>query len=103
MITHIVLLKPKGETTEQEIDAALEGIRKLQDSIPVILNVRVGKNLNGYSEKNKGYTHGFTMRFANKDDLGVYAVSPIHRAAGNELRRVCESIIDFDLPIAPYE
>jgi hypothetical protein len=37
------------------------------------------------------------MHFAGKEQLDIYAVNPVHLAAGAELNRVFCNIIDFDI------
>lgn len=98
MITHIVLLQPKSEVTEEQLATALAHVRDLQQIIPGILSVQAAKNLNASGEKNKGYTHGFVMQFVDGEALSAYAPHPAHKKVGAELRSVSQSIIDFDIP-----
>ncbi len=42
MLTHIVLLQPKAEVTEDEITAALDHVKALQQAIPGIVMCRRG-------------------------------------------------------------
>ncbi len=94
MITHVVLLQPKEETTSEELAAALQLVKTLQQQIPEILDVQTGTNL---SSHHQGYTHGFVMHFADEEHLHAYAPHPLHRVVADELVRLCASIIDFDL------
>lgn len=94
MITHVVLLKPKSEVADDEITAALDHVHALQNAIPGIVSMQVGKNLSSY---NQGYTHGFVMQFANAEDLKAYAPHPVHQIVSKELQGISQSIIDFDL------
>jgi len=93
MITHIVLLQPEPEITTEEIHAALSHVEALQHSIPGIIDVQVGENLSA----NQQYTYGFVMRFTDMEHLKGYAPHPSHRVVSDELRRICSSIIDFDM------
>ena len=95
MLTHIVLLKPKAEITEDEIGAALDHVQTLQQVIPGIVSVEAGKNLN--ESNNQGYTHGFVMHFIDAEHLKAYAPHPAHQVVSEELLRISESIIDFDI------
>lgn len=94
MITHIVLLQPKAETTPDEIRTVLGQVQSLPQSIPGILDVQIGGNL---SANHRGYTYGFVMHFMDKQHLKDYAPHPAHRVVSNELLRLCSSIIDFDI------
>ncbi|EFH85373.1 Dabb family protein [Ktedonobacter racemifer] len=96
MITHVVLLKLKPRTTEEQASAALKRIEDLRNVIPEISDVTLGANLNT-SQAYCGYTHGFVMHFENESALKVYAENPTHQEAGAGLVAISESIIDFDL------
>jgi antibiotic biosynthesis monooxygenase (ABM) superfamily enzyme len=94
-ITHVVLLQLKPETTEEQVLAALEHVQELQQKIPGIISVHVGKNLN--TTHNQGYTYGFVMQFETLGHLRAYAPHPDHRVVGSELESMSQSIIDYDI------
>lgn len=94
MITHVVLLRPRTETTEQDLRSALEHVQALKDAIPGIVAVTTGAN---HSSFNQGYTHGFIMEFTDESHLQQYATHAAHEPVSMELLRLCESIIDFDV------
>lgn len=94
MVTHVVLLQPKSETSENEIAAALEHVQALQDAILGIVDVQAGKNL---SDFNQGYTYGFVMKFVDAEHLKAYAPHPAHQSVSQELLHICQKIIDFDI------
>ena len=94
MITHVVLLQPKPETTEDEITIALKHVQALKQAIPGIVDVQTGKNLSSY---NQGHTHGFVMRFVDAEHLKAYAPHPAHQKVSQELQRISQRIIDFDM------
>jgi len=94
MITHIVLFQPKAGTTLEEITNALDQVQALQQVIPGIIEVEAGENL---SVKHQGYTYGFVMKFVDEEHLRAYAHHPAHRVVSDEFRRICSSIIDFDV------
>lgn len=94
MITHVVLLQPKAETSSEEINVALKQVQALQAVIPGIIDVQIGEN---NSTNHQGYTHGFIMNFVDSDHLKAYAPHPAHRVVSDELVRICRSIIDFDI------
>ena len=98
MITHVVLLQPKSEVTEEQLQTALAHVEELQQTIPGIISVQAHRNLNANNEKNKGYTYGFVVQFADIEALNAYAPHPAHKVVGAELRSVSQSIIDFDIP-----
>lgn len=94
MITHVVLLHPKTEISTEEINAALKQVQALQEVIPGIIAVEIGENR---SKNHQGYTYGFVMRFVDREYLKAYAPHPAHHIVSNELVRICQSTIDFDL------
>jgi Stress responsive A/B Barrel Domain len=94
MIAHIVLLKPKAESTHQEMKHVLDQVRTLQHTIPGIVDVQSGENI---SEKHQGYTFGFIMRFVDEAHLKAYAPHPAHLPVSEAIRRACSHVIDFDL------
>jgi Stress responsive A/B Barrel Domain len=95
MLTHVVLLKPRAEIAEDEIMVALAHVQALQQVISGIVSVEAGKNLN--ESNNQGYTHGFVMRFTDREHLKAYAPHPAHQMVSEELLRISQSIIDFDV------
>jgi len=95
MLSHVVLLKPKAEVSQAEITIALEHVKALQQEIPGIVSVQAGENLN--SSNNQGYSYGFTMQFENEEIFKGYAPHPAHKPVSEELQRICQSIIDFDI------
>ncbi len=97
MITHIVLLQPKSETSDEELAAVLERVRALQQVIPGIVAIAAGKN---HSMYHRGFTHGIIMRFVDEAHLQAHHPHPAHLAVVEELDRLCRQTIDFDLPEA---
>jgi len=94
MISHVVLLQPKAEATEEEIMTVLSHVQELQQRIPGIIETRVGKNL---SMNHQGYVYGFVMCFVDAEHLKAYAPHPAHQGVSKELQTLCQSIIDFDI------
>lgn len=97
MILHAVWLEPKPETTEEELLAVLERVKQLKELIPGIVDIQAGKNVNQF---NQGYTYGFLMRFTDEEALKAYSPHPAHKAVSPELRRLCTTLLNFDLPEA---
>ena len=95
MVTHVVLLQPKPETTAEELAAALERVQALQQVIPGIVAISVGQNR---SEYHRGFTHGIIMHFVDEAHLNTHHPHPAHQAVVEELDRLCQQTIDFDLP-----
>ncbi len=98
MIAHIVLLQPKPEATGEELAAFLERVRALQQAIPGIISISAGENR---SEYNRGFTYGVIMHFVDEAHLMAHHLYPAHLAVVEELDRLCQQTIDFDLPDDP--
>src|SRR5260370_24433360 len=88
MISHVVLLQPKAEATEEDITTVLSHVQDLQQSIPGIVETRVGRNL---SVNHQGYVYGFVMRFVDAEHLKAYAPHPAHQLVSEELQNICKS------------
>jgi quinol monooxygenase YgiN len=97
MIIHIVLLQPKSETSDEELATILERVRALQQVIPGIVAISAGKN---HSMYHRGFTYGIIMRFVDEAHLQAHHPHPAHLAVVEELDRLCQQTIDFDLPEA---
>ena len=98
MIAHIVLLQPKPGITDDELATFLEHVRVLQQAIPGIVAISVGKNRSIY---NRGFTYGVIMHFVDEAHLEAHHLHPAHLAVVEELDRLCQQTIDFDLPDDP--
>jgi antibiotic biosynthesis monooxygenase (ABM) superfamily enzyme len=95
LITHIVLLQPKPETTPEEMEAVLEQVKALKGKIPGLIQVQAGANQHN---AHQGYTYGFVMRFTDEEHLKAYSPHPAHRAVSPELRRLSTYLLNFDIP-----
>jgi len=95
MITHVVLLRPKVSTSNEQLTAFLERVLTLQAVIPGVLSISAGENRSVYHE---GFTHGIIMRFVDEAYLQGHHSHPAHVAIVTEMDRLCRQSIDFDLP-----
>ena len=43
------------------------------------------------------YNNGFVMRFVDAEHLKAYAPHPAHQVVSEELQRISQKIIDFDI------
>jgi hypothetical protein len=95
MIAHVVLLQPKSETSDDEMMPVLDRVQALQQVIPGIFAISTGKNLSAF---HSGFTYGVIMHFEDEVPLKAHHPHPAHVAVVEELERLCERIVDFDLP-----
>ncbi|HWO95133.1 MAG TPA: Dabb family protein [Bacillus sp. (in: firmicutes)] len=96
MVEHIVLIKFSKETTEAQKDELIHRTLKLKDVIPGIVDLQQGRN---FSERNKGYEIGLTVRFENKEALENYGPHPKHQEIVSYLKEIGVEdtiVIDFE-------
>lgn len=94
MITHIVLLQPRAGVSDDEMAALLQHVEALRESVPGIVLISTGKNRSAYHQ---GYTYGIIMHFIDEAHLDAHHPHPAHVAVVEELDRLCERSIDFDI------
>jgi len=94
MIIHTLLLQPKPETTKEEMQSVLARVKALKDKIPGLVDIQADENRN---TSNQGYTYGFIMRFVDQEHFQAYFPHPEHKAVSPELRRLCTSLLNFDI------
>ncbi len=58
----------------------------------------VQKNIRDRSAYHRGFTHGIIMHFIDEAHLNAHHPHPAHQAVVEELDRLCQQTIDFDLP-----
>src|SRR5438046_2919424 len=95
-IMHVVLFKWTDEATPAAIHAALQALRGLTDRVPGVLEITCGPN---FSDRNKGWTHGLVVRFADRAALEGYIPHPEHQAVVHEHI----SPIRADILVVDYE
>jgi hypothetical protein len=96
MIEHIVLLKLKPNTTEQQVQTLTNELLKMAAQIPGIEHISAGMN-NSPEGKNHGYTYGFIVRFTDAAARDAYLPHPVHRQVATQyLRPIAEDVLVFD-------
>lgn len=84
MIRHIVLLKARPDLRPGELEAVFAELAALRKVLPGMLAMSAGPDLSPEGIA-RGYTHGFTMDFADAAARDAYLVHPDHKAAGARL------------------
>lgn len=98
MIRHILLLKPRTDTTPQQLESARQAILGLVGRIPGLLNCHWGNNV-APADRRDGFELGFSMDFSDRASLDAYGPHPEHKAAAALVRAACERILVFDLAL----
>lgn len=85
MIRHIVLVRFRGDVTDEEKADVFERLRALQDHLPGVLDFRSGSNVSPESHLLRGYNDLFWFDFADAKARDIYLDDPQHKAAGAHL------------------
>jgi hypothetical protein len=97
LIQHIVLVKWKPGTTEEEILAAFGDARRLLEQIPSVRNLTLGRNR---GESDHGFTHALIVNLANEEALRSYLEHPTRlRYVKDTMRPLEEQRIEIDVPV----
>ena len=95
MVIHVVLVKPKESASLEEIQSVLDQAKALKEIIPGIVEVEAGKNV---AKHQGGFEYGLVMRFDTMEHLQAYLPHPAHLAVVKEIVRLCDTLVEFDLP-----
>lgn len=79
LLRHVVLIKFKEGTSQEDIAKVEEAFHALEDKIPEIKDYEWGIN-NSPEGADKGFTHCFFVTFASEEDRAVYLPHPDHKA-----------------------
>ncbi len=88
-VVHTVLLRFQSNLPAETIEDLFQQLRELQRKIPGILTFSGGP----YSSPeglNRGYTHGFVMRFADEASRDAYLPHPEHQRVVERLLPLLE-------------
>jgi Lhr-like helicase len=95
VIQHIVLLKWKPETTDEQITAAFEQSQVLVRDIDNVERVTLGRNR---ARDDHGFTHALIVRLSD-DDLPGYLAQPVReRYISDVLGPIEDERIEIDIP-----
>jgi len=75
-ILHVVIVKWKADSTVQQQQAAIDGIRKMTADVPGVKNIWVKKQKVQPAE----YNTAFAIEFENKAAFDAYTNSAAHKA-----------------------
>ncbi len=90
MIKHVVMWKFK-ENTEKEMDEFLEGLKSLENQIPEIKSMQVGKNID-----NDEYDAILISEFESVEDMNKYKTDPRHVKVSNMCKEIRTKRTAFD-------
>jgi hypothetical protein len=97
LIQHIVLVKWKPGTTEEEILEAFGDARRLLEQIPTVRNLTIGRNR---ADSDHGFTHALIVNLANEAALRSYLEHPTRlRYVEERMQPLEEQRIEIDVPV----
>lgn len=93
MVHHVVLFRFRGDLPDGAIASVFEELRGLRQTIPGITGFQGGAyhSPEGLSQ---GFTHGFTMTFADAAARDAYLPHPSHQAVVERLLPMLEGGLD---------
>jgi hypothetical protein len=97
-VKHIVLLKFKEGTTEEQTAKFFEDLLDLSETVPGIDDYVSGTNCSTEGSS-QGLTHGFIMTFANIAARDAYLVHPEHERFKAMALTIVESLMIFDFEV----
>ncbi|MDI1351711.1 MAG: Dabb family protein [bacterium] len=99
MIRHIVLLRFKQDIIHKEIEGIFVALAELKNVIPQIKQFSYGV-CNSKENLDQGFTHGFTMDFADEVARDFYVDHPKHKQVAEQIGVFLEnglsSVVVFD-------
>ncbi|HEY2260185.1 MAG TPA: Dabb family protein [Solirubrobacteraceae bacterium] len=96
MIQHIVLLKWKAGTTEEQIDDAFDRAQALVKEIPSVERVTLGRNR---AQDDHGFSHALIVKLSDDDALSDYLEHPVRKRYLTEaLGPIEQDRIEVDVP-----
>lgn len=95
LLRHVVLIKFKEGSSQEDIAKVEEAFSSLEDKIPEIKDYEWGIN-NSPEGINKGFTHCFFVTFETEADREVYLPHPDHKAFVEVLSPHMEDVLVID-------
>ena len=97
---HIVILKFKPDITEGQVNEIFAALKNLLDSklIPGLLEYSGGP-YDSPEGMNKGFTHAFIMKFADRETRDAYFPHPDHEVVKNMIIPNVDDAIAFDYAV----
>ena len=97
-VKHIVLLKFKDGTTEEQTNKYFDDLLDLSESISGIDDYVSGTN-NSSEQRSQGLTHGFIMTFSDAAARDAYVVHPDHEKFKTAAAEIVDNVIVFDFEV----
>lgn len=99
MVEHIVVIKLKPATSNEQKRELVMRLLALKEKIPGILGVTAGINSVADEKRTLGFGIGLIVRFESEEAYNKYISHPAHLQVMDYMRELVESraMIDFDV------
>lgn len=97
-VKHIVLLKFKDGTNEEQINSFFDEVLDLSETVSGVEDYVSGTNCS-LEAKNQGLTHGFIMTFTDAAFRDAYLASEAHLQYNRTSAPLVESSVVFDFEV----
>jgi hypothetical protein len=97
-VKHIVLLKFKEGTSEEQIAKFFDDVLDLSETVPGIDDYVSGTNCSP-ENSSQGLTHGFIMTFSDVAARDAYIVHPEHERFKTMAMTMVETALIFDFEV----
>ena len=102
MIRHIVLIRFRGDVTEETVSHLFDELRAIRNKVPGLIAITAGRS-ESPEKIERGYMHGFVVDFEDWDALAAYQEHPDHKTLGAKLVAHATGGIDgilvLDIPV----
>lgn len=95
LLRHVVLIKFKEGTSQEDITKVEDAFHGLESKIPEIRGYEWGTN-NSPEGNDKGFTHCFFVTFGSEEDRDIYLPHPDHEAFVQVLVPHLEDVLVVD-------
>jgi hypothetical protein len=97
VIQHIVLLKWKPGTTDEQVLDAFAQARGIPNEVPGVKRLTIGRNR---TESDHGFTHALSVQLDSEEALARYLEHPARAAfIADHLGPIEEQRIEIDIPV----
>ncbi len=98
MIRHLVLMRFKPETTQARRTELEQAFAALKNALPLVQDLEWGTNVSPEG-LDQGYTHCFSLTFANAADRDAYLPHPVHQSFVEQVKPWLDQVLVFDYVI----
>jgi hypothetical protein len=95
VLRHVVLLKFKDGTTDEQVGRIERAFCALPDKIDAIYDFEWGTDVS-VENRQQGFTHCFLVTFLSEEDRAKYLPHPAHKAFGKLLGPYLDKVLVID-------